>query len=235
MNRKGFTLMELLMVIVIIALLSLVLIPNVVVLKKKNEEKACNSVKDNIISAAKSYVANNKYDLDFDCDSNGTKIVSLNDLIANGYLPNNITNPVQDSPINFDSNVTIKYDCSTKSFDYSYHLRCKECEYSSESECENNYSDSYNICTCSIQDGCWEKKSCVRCDFSNKYSCERSNSVSNHKTCTCSIQNGCWKVESCSCVFQTKDECASHWSRYYHKNTCGCSKLKGCWTYAYCY
>ena len=43
MNRKGFTLIEVLVTIAIMALIVLILIPNVIVMLNKSNEKSCNS------------------------------------------------------------------------------------------------------------------------------------------------------------------------------------------------
>ena len=48
MNRKGFTLIEVIMVIAIIAILSIILAPNVMVLINKNNERSCEKMIDNI-------------------------------------------------------------------------------------------------------------------------------------------------------------------------------------------
>ena len=48
MNKKGFTLIEIIMVIAIIAILSLILIPNVMVLIDKNKKRTCEKMIDNI-------------------------------------------------------------------------------------------------------------------------------------------------------------------------------------------
>ena len=59
MNKKGFTLVEALIVIAIIGILLLTLIPSIISIINKNKEKACISTRDNIINAAKMYVAEN--------------------------------------------------------------------------------------------------------------------------------------------------------------------------------
>ena len=63
MNRRGFTLIEVILVIVIIAILSLILIPNVMLFIDKNNISMCEKLKDNIISSTKMYVNENKYEL----------------------------------------------------------------------------------------------------------------------------------------------------------------------------
>lgn len=122
MNRKGFTLIELLMVISIIAVLSLILIPNVVVLKDKNDVRSCQSLEKYIISSAKMYVADNKYDLNLSCG--GTKNITLQDLVDHGYLTEPITNPKTKTAVSLTNKVTVAYNCTTKDFSYSFTLSC---------------------------------------------------------------------------------------------------------------
>ena len=98
MNKKGFTLVEVLTVIAILAVLLLILAPNIFSLMEKNKEKSCNSLIDNIESAAKMYVTNNKYNLGFTCSN--SKNIDLQTLIDSGDLKpdttDKITNPIED-------------------------------------------------------------------------------------------------------------------------------------------
>lgn len=129
MNRKGFTLVEVLVVIAILAILLLVLVPNVFVLINKNDKKTCNNLVKNIESAAKIYVTNNKYDLGFTCD--GAKELLLRTLVESGDLTidntGKIINPTDDSDVLFDKKdtkydnkvkVSVVYDCTSRQFDY---------------------------------------------------------------------------------------------------------------------
>ena len=128
MNRKGFTLVEIIMVIVILALLVLVLAPNVFVLLNKNNERSCNSLINNIESAAKIYVTNNKYNLGIKCYdandvANTTIKISLQTLIDSGDLKTDgsykIINPVSKDEINLNTTtVTVKYNCNNNTFTY---------------------------------------------------------------------------------------------------------------------
>lgn len=122
-NKKGFTLIELIMVIVIIAILSLVLVPNIFTFINKNNIKSCESLEKNIISAAKIYVTNNKYDLGFDC-SGQSKGISLQSLVDSGDLTEPITNPVTKEEIGLDKTVKVTYDCDSKTFTYTFDLNC---------------------------------------------------------------------------------------------------------------
>ncbi len=128
MNRKGFTLVEVIVVIAIIAILLLVLVPNVFVMIDKNNKKSCNNLKDNIESAAKIYVTNNKYDLGFGC--NTPKNITFKTLVDSGDLELNggtLENPFTGSEVNLDSNyVKVTYDCNNKSFSYEvYGIDCE--------------------------------------------------------------------------------------------------------------
>jgi len=121
MNRKGFTLVEVIIVIAILALLLLLIVPNVFILIDKNNVKSCNSLVNNIESAAKIYVTNNKYSLGFTCD-NSPKEITFQTLIDSGDLTpdssGKIINPIDESEILLDNTVNVTYNCSTKTFKY---------------------------------------------------------------------------------------------------------------------
>ncbi len=114
MNRRGFTLIEVILVIVIIAILSLILIPNVMLFVDKNNVSMCEKLKDNIISSTKMYVNENKYELGFDC--NGVKTITFQTLIDAGKITGPITNPITKEQVN--GTVTVIYNCDSKIFSY---------------------------------------------------------------------------------------------------------------------
>lgn len=126
MNKKGFTLIEIILAIAIMAILILILVPNIFIILNKNNEKSCNSLKSNIESAAKMYVINNKYDLGFSCDGSNSfkdiKDITLHTLVDSGYLKldgtDNIMNPIDDSVVPLTATVTVTFDCSSKDFSY---------------------------------------------------------------------------------------------------------------------
>lgn len=125
MNRKGFTLIETIMVIAILALLMLILVPNVISLINKNNIKSCHNLEDSIKNAAKVYVANNKYQLGFSCDTEkGTeKEIKIQDLIDSGDLKltdNKLVNPVSGKDIPLSSKIKVTYNCTTKDFNYEF-------------------------------------------------------------------------------------------------------------------
>lgn len=126
-NKKGFTIIELIMVIVIISILSLVLVPNIITFNNKNKIKSCESLEKNIISAAKIYVTNNKYDLGFDCNGEAkteAKTILLQTLVDSGDLSSPITNPMTKDKIDLNKTITVTYDCTNKTFTYNFTLNC---------------------------------------------------------------------------------------------------------------
>ena len=105
------------MVIAIIAILSIILAPNVMVLINKNNERSCEKMIDNIKSATKMYVNQNKYELGFDC-SGTAKEITLQTLVDAGYLGGELVNPINKKEISLESKILVTYDCSVKGFKY---------------------------------------------------------------------------------------------------------------------
>jgi len=123
MNRRGFTLVELLLVIAIVAILLLVLVPNVFVMLDKNNVKSCNNLIKNIESAAKVYVSEKKYELGFGCSSpSNKKSITFQTLINYGSLKTDstgrIVNPIDDSVISLTRTVDVTYNCNNREFTY---------------------------------------------------------------------------------------------------------------------
>ena len=121
MNKKGFTLVEVILVIAILSLIVVILMPNIFVLIDNNNEKSCNNLINNIEGAAMIYVNNNKYELGFSCNSPGNiKSFTFQKLIDYGYLrlDGNMINPIDNSEISLGNVVNVTYDCSTKTFSY---------------------------------------------------------------------------------------------------------------------
>ncbi|MBQ8193539.1 MAG: type II secretion system protein [Bacilli bacterium] len=127
MNKKGFTLVEIILVIAIMALLVIILVPNIFIMIDKNNEKSFNNLKNNIESAAKIYVTNNKYNLNITCyDQNKpdktTTEIKFQTLIDSGELKTDstgkITNPINDSEILLSNVVKVIYNCDTRLFSY---------------------------------------------------------------------------------------------------------------------
>lgn len=126
MNKKGFTLIETVMVIAILALLMLILVPNVISLINKNNIKSCQNLEASIKNAAKAYVTNNKYQLGFSCGTE--KEIKIQDLIDSGDLKltdNKLVNPKNNDTISPNKTVVkVTYDCNKKTFTYDFSLTC---------------------------------------------------------------------------------------------------------------
>ena len=90
--KKGFTLAELLGVIVILSLIALITVPAITDTLQNYKIKLCNTQLEEIISAAKTWGADNLVKLP---SSEGqTKTVSLKTLSDYGYIDAVIQNPV---------------------------------------------------------------------------------------------------------------------------------------------
>ena len=71
LNRKGFTLVEVLAVIVILSMLIAIMIPSVNYLIEKNKEDNYNTLKNSILSATKVYLSDNRYNITLEYNDNG--------------------------------------------------------------------------------------------------------------------------------------------------------------------
>ncbi|MDQ0161360.1 competence type IV pilus major pilin ComGC [Bacillus alveayuensis] len=92
-NEKGFTLVEMLVVLLVISILLLITIPNIASQNKNIQEKGCEGLIDMVQGQVVAY------EMEFHTQP------SIQDLIDKGYLPNN-KDPVCPSgeKLNIDSN-----------------------------------------------------------------------------------------------------------------------------------
>lgn len=140
LNKKGFTLIEMLAVVVILAILMAIMIPSVNHLIKQNQENNFKSLKNGILNSAKTYVSDFRYEItvaNLPCASkseiknvlsiNGDSLtdgqVSLKTLIEKKYLkaPNGmVKNPLADGNLDVSRIfVKIQYSCKKKDYLYS--------------------------------------------------------------------------------------------------------------------
>lgn len=105
MNKKGFTLVELIGVVVILGLIALVAFPALLNQIKDSKKQVSDSQKEIIISAAKSYVSENKNNY---ADMSSFEI-PVSDLINGSYLDKNIINSLS----NNNNNIVVTFNNGT--------------------------------------------------------------------------------------------------------------------------
>lgn len=115
MNNKGFTLIEMLMVVLILGMLTLLLVPTINSLIERNENDNLKFMQESIKIAAQNYASDNKFELFNTCDDNGIK-VTLEQLVDEGYLSSPIKNPKTKEDISLANEVNVIYDCNTLQF-----------------------------------------------------------------------------------------------------------------------
>ena len=129
MNNKGFTLIEMIMVIAILAMLAVLTTPNVIKMINKNKADNYNSVIDSIVSSCDLYVSDNRYKLRFNntcpTESESSTIteistfITLQDLVNSKDISTPIRNECTNEELNYDTiKITITLDCKTKNFSY---------------------------------------------------------------------------------------------------------------------
>lgn len=131
MNNKGFTLIELIIVIAILTMFSLFTAPNIIKIIDKNKADNHNSLIDSIIESTKLYVTNNKDKFNYKdssgnnsyCTITDTKdiytTITLKTLIDNKEISNINENPCTNNTITPEKiNIKIILDCETRNFSY---------------------------------------------------------------------------------------------------------------------
>lgn len=93
MEKNGFTLIEIIVIISILALLTTIVVPNVQKIVSNSKDKACKSIVDSIEDAANSYTYLYSGIVDNDILSNGYFEIELIDLQREGLLKVDIKNP----------------------------------------------------------------------------------------------------------------------------------------------
>ena len=95
MNRKGFTLIELIATIAILAVIALISFVSITKVLEKSRIDNCNILVENIKTSAEEYVSDNRYNSTFvnKVDNNSNKVtITAADLNLKGDIVNPISN-----------------------------------------------------------------------------------------------------------------------------------------------
>ena len=95
MNKKGFTLVELITTIGLLSIIAIIAFVSINSIIKESKNKNCKSLISNIETAAKEYVSDHRYDKNFvnEVKSTLTFDTTAQYLINNNYLSSPIVNP----------------------------------------------------------------------------------------------------------------------------------------------
>lgn len=132
MNNKGFTLVELIIVIALLATIALLSTPNIIRMIDKNKVDNYNKTLDSIIEATELYVSDNRYNLTFSddlgdevfckpTDPDDKKIysqITLENLSYNKYISEEVINPCTEEYIYKTTKIDISLNCKKKQFEY---------------------------------------------------------------------------------------------------------------------
>lgn len=132
MNNKGFTLIELILVIALLSLIGLISVPNVIKVINKNKVDDYNGTIDSIEKAASLYASDNRYELNFRDSSGGVSFckptdddakkiyadVKLETLINSKYISSPVKNFCTDEEISGDIIIKIILSCGTRQFSF---------------------------------------------------------------------------------------------------------------------
>ena len=137
LNRKGFTLVEVLAVIVILAVIMAIAIPNITSLIEKNKQDNYNTTIESIKNAAQTYLSDYRYEIKLQkepCQNNYKNVLKINttsltsdskmpikELIDRGYLKAKKIKNTEGQNLDINNSfITIKYNCSIKDYDIDF-------------------------------------------------------------------------------------------------------------------
>ena len=127
MNRKGFTLIELIVTIALLAVVSIISFVSITGIINDSKEKDCNNLVKSIKSATKDYISDNRYNDDFlslfKRITDDTYYMSANILTDENYLSSPITNPFDTKseiePSSITIEITLNKDYTVKNISIS--------------------------------------------------------------------------------------------------------------------
>lgn len=111
MNKRGFTLVELLATIVLLSIISVISYVSISSVIKKNKVNNCRNLIKSIEGASREYVSDNRYNF----TNRDDKVITAEDLFRGNYLKNEIVDPFTNEKVNSEN---VKIIISLKS-DYT--------------------------------------------------------------------------------------------------------------------
>ena len=139
MNRKGFTLIELIVTIALLAVVSIISFVSITGIINDSKEKNCNNLVKSIKSATKDYISDNRYNNVFVSNvTDDTYYMSAKILTDENYLSSPITNPF-DNKTDISNYIKIKVeynsDYTPKNILVCYNDRDNDCDNDREIKC----------------------------------------------------------------------------------------------------
>ncbi len=124
MKKKGFTLVELLGVLVVLAIMLIVTVPAITSSLKSADQKKYESFVQNITESAELYVESNLELFPELGNVGGTAVITVGDLVDNGFLKADLVNPKTDQVVDLKEGilVTVQED-RTKQYQYPYDIQ----------------------------------------------------------------------------------------------------------------
>lgn len=116
MNKKGFTLVELIATIALLAVIAIISFVSINSVLNESKKKNCISLVDNITSASKEYVSDNRYNF----TNNSDISISAETLITSNYLSSSLDDPFSNKeldPAKIDVSIELNNDYSAKNIE----------------------------------------------------------------------------------------------------------------------
>lgn len=118
MNKKGFTLVEIIAVVAVLAIISLLLFPSLTNLIKRKSDKEYDEFLNQLCQAGEYYVSNISPDVEAKIEMNGQASIRLSELNTNELIKRDMINPKTKQLIDLNSSLIMKkaadgtYSCS---------------------------------------------------------------------------------------------------------------------------
>ena len=140
-NKKGFTLVEMLVVLGIICILALIITPAIISYRNKANNEYNDKLKDNVITVAKDYYTNNRSELpNGQIEGKYVDILTLDKMKQNNLFSNDVIDAYKN---NCSSESYVVVENNRGNYDYYLCLKCGEKTYvTDESYCDFKYDTS---------------------------------------------------------------------------------------------